>query len=115
MALTVTDADTAPAWRTGTVPVLATPRVVALCEEAACAALAARLGPGETTVGSRVQVDHLAPVRVGTTVRASATLERIDGRRYTLTVGVTDGCGVVAAGRITRVLVDADRFLERAR
>ena len=53
--MTVTDADTALAWRSGSVPVLASPRVIALCEEASIAALAGALGEGETSVGMRVQ------------------------------------------------------------
>ena len=112
--LTVGDEDTAIAWRSGDVPVLGTPRVVALCEEAAVAAVADRLGPGETTVGMRVQLDHLTPTGVDGRVRAEATLEKVEGRRLTFTVSVSDTRGLVAAGRITRVVVLRDRFMEKA-
>ncbi len=112
--LTVDDGDTAEAMRSGQVPVLATPRVVALCEEAACAAINGCLGPGETTVGMRVQLDHLAPTAVGGSVKAEATLEKVQGRRLTFTVSVNDARGLVAAGKITRVVVDTERFLEKA-
>ncbi|MCK4176552.1 thioesterase family protein [Aciditerrimonas ferrireducens] len=67
------DTDTALALGTGVVPVLATPRLVALCEQAACNAVHPLLPAGRTTVGSRLQFDHLAPVKVGSTVRAEAT------------------------------------------
>jgi fluoroacetyl-CoA thioesterase len=112
--LVVADADTAVALRSGEVPVLGTPRVVALCEEASVAALAGRLEPGETTVGHTVQLDHVAPTKVGTTIRAEATLLKVNGRRLTFSVSVSDARGLVAAGKVTRVIVDADRFMEKA-
>ena len=113
--LLVGDEDTALAAGSGDVPVLATPRIVALCEQASCRAVAARLKPGETTVGLRVELTHIAPTRVGSTVRAEATLERADGRRLLFTVTVSDACGLVAAGKLTRVVVDRDSFLDKAR
>lgn len=113
--LTVGDADTAIAVGSGTVPVLATPRVVALCEQATCVALAAHLPEGSTTVGMRVQLDHLQPTPVGGTVTAEAFLEKIEGRRLTFTVSATDAKGLVAAGKVTRIMVDVDRFMEKAR
>ena len=112
--LVVTDDDTAVALRSGEVPVLGTPRVVAICEEASVAALAGRLEPGETTVGHTVQLDHVAPTRVGTTIRAEATLLKVNGRRLTFSVSVSDARGLVAAGKVTRVIVDAERFMEKA-
>ena len=113
--LTVADADTAIAMHSGDVPVLATPRLVALCEEAAVAAALTALTEGQTTVGMRVQIDHVAPIAVGTTVRAEAKLERVEGRRLRFSVSVTDACGLVAAGKLTRVIVDRERFVEKAR
>jgi predicted thioesterase len=113
--LVVATADTALAMRTGEVPVLATPRLVALCEEAAVAAVVDEIPAGQTTVGMRVQVDHLAPTSVGSSVAAEATLERVEGRRLTFTVTVNDACGLVAAGKVTRVVVETDRFLDKAR
>lgn len=112
--MTVTDADTAVALRSGDVPVLATPRVVSLAEEASVQAVAGALGDGQTTVGYRVQLDHLAPTAVGGRVDAEATLEAVESRRLTFRVSVNDGRGLVAAGRITRVVVERSRFLEKA-
>src|SRR3954467_15804626 len=112
--LTVGDADTAIAMGSGEVPVLATPRVVALWEEASVAALASTLGPDETTVGHSVQLDHVAPTRVGRRVRAEATLMKVEGRRLTFNVSVNDARGLVAVGKLTRVLVHTERLMERA-
>src|SRR5678816_3109035 len=89
--LTVTDADTAQALGPGDVPVLGTPRVVALVEAATVAATARALPPGQTTVGVRVELDHLAPTPVGRTVSAKATLSATDERRLTFEVIVHDG------------------------
>lgn len=111
--LVVDDDDTAIALRSGSVPVLATPRVVALCEEATVKALQSQLGPHETSVGMKVQLDHLAPTAVGHRVIAEATVEKVTGRRITFTVSVDDERGLIAVGRVTRVIVDRDRFLER--
>jgi fluoroacetyl-CoA thioesterase len=115
LALTVLDRDTAVALRSGDVPVLATPRILALCEEVCCLAIAATLEEGTTTVGMRAQLDHVAPVKVGSTVRAEATLEKVEGRRLVFTVSVADKAGLVAAGKVTRVVVRRDEFLEKAR
>lgn len=116
--LAVTDADTALALGSGDVPVLGTPRLVALCEEASCRAIDGHLGPGRTTVASRIQFDHLAPVPVGTAVSAEATLERVEGRRLVYTISVrlrSDAqAGLVGAGRLTRVLVDRAKFMAKA-
>lgn len=118
VALQVTDADTAEGLRSGDVPVLGTPRLVALCEEASCRALAGRVPLGGTTVASRVQFDHLVPVPVGARVVAEASLERVEGRRFVFTLSVTrddsECAGPVAVGRLTRVLVDRDAFLAKA-
>lgn len=113
--LEVQDADTASAMRSGDVGVLATPRLVALCEEATCRAVDGQLGAAVTTVGIRVQLDHLAPTAVGRQVSAEATLERVEGRRLIFTVTASDDSGLVGAGKITRVVVETEPFMRRAR
>ena len=113
--LVVTDDDTAPAHRSGSVPVLATPRLVALCEEAAVAAIDGHVEAGSTSVGMRIQLDHLAPTMAGAPVTAEATLEKVSGRRLVFTVSVSDPRGLIAAGKVTRVIVDIERFLDKAR
>ena len=112
--LTVKEGDTAEALRSGDVPMLATPRVVALAEEATVAALAGHLEAKATTVGQRVQLDHLLPIPVGKVVRAEAKLESVEGRRLVFTVSVSSDRGLVAAGKITRVIVIRDRFVAKA-
>lgn len=114
VTLLVEDTDTSLALHSGDVPVLGTPRVVALAEQASVEAVADELPPNSTTVGYQVQLTHLAPTPVGGKVRAEATLESVEGRRLTFRVSVSDTRGLVAAGRITRVVVERNRFLERA-
>jgi fluoroacetyl-CoA thioesterase len=109
----VTDDCTAIALGSGDVPVLATPQVVALAEQAAIRAVDGSLSDGETTVGMRVQIDHLAPTAVGHRVRASAKLKKIEGRRLVFKVAVRDERGLVAAGNVTRAVVNRQRFLEK--
>lgn len=113
--LLVTDADTALAMRSGAVPVLATPRILALVEEAAMQAIDGHLDTGASSVGMRVQLEHIAPTAVGRTVRAEANLEKVEGRKLLFRVSARDDHGLVAAGKVTRVVVDVDRFMEKAR
>jgi predicted thioesterase len=112
--LTVSDADTAQALGSGDVPVLGTPRVVALAEAATVAATARVLESGQTTVGVRVELDHRSATPVGRSVVAEALLTKVDGRRLTFEVTVRDGDTVAAEGRVERVLVDRHRFVEKA-
>jgi predicted thioesterase len=111
----VSQSDTAVAHRCGSVNVLATPRLLALCEEAAIAALDGQVDEGCTTVGLSVQMDHLRPVAVGVTVVAKAQLDKIEGRKLVFTVSAKDDRGLIAAGKITRVVVDVERFMEKTR
>ncbi|HRE00603.1 MAG TPA: hotdog domain-containing protein [Ilumatobacteraceae bacterium] len=110
----VSDDDTAIAYGSGSVPVLSTPCVVTLCEQAAVAAVADRLPAGVTTVGMRVQVDHLRPTSVGRSITAEAVLRHVEGRRLTFAVSVDDDRGLVAAGKVTRVIVEIERFMDKA-
>jgi fluoroacetyl-CoA thioesterase len=111
--LKVGDDDTALALGSGSVPVLATPRLIALCEEATLKAIDGCLAGDQTTVGMRVQLDHLAPTAVGELVTAEATLERVEGKRLVFTVSVTDHRGLIAAGKVTRVIVETARFMDK--
>ena len=112
--LDVQDGDTAIALRTGDVPVLATPRLIALCEEAAVQAVDGHIPDGHTTVAMRVQLDHLAPTGIGCRVSAEARLDKIEGRRVTFSVSASDARGLVAAGKVTRVVVDVEKFMEKS-
>ena len=113
-AYTVTEADTAVAAGSGDVPVLATPRVLALSERASVEAVAGALEAGATTVGARVELEHLKATRVGATVEVEAVLERVDGRRLEFAVRVVDGERLAARGWVIRVVVDREAFLQGA-
>jgi predicted thioesterase len=112
---TVTEADTAKALGSGDVAVLGTPAVVALFERAAVRALDGTLGASETSVGVRVEIEHLAPTPVGGRVVVEARLEDINGRRLAFSIEARDRSGtVVARGTHSRVVVDRERFVAAA-
>jgi predicted thioesterase len=111
--LVVDEADTARALGSGDVDVLGTPRLVALFEEATCRALDGALDPGQSTVGMRVQIDHLQPTPVGAEVVVEASLDKIEGRRITFTATASDSGGLIAAGKVTRVVIDVERFMSK--
>jgi fluoroacetyl-CoA thioesterase len=108
--LVVGVADTAVALGSGDVPVLGTPRLVALCEAATVAALAGHLDPDITSVGTRVEVDHSRPSRLGASVQATAVLREVAGRRLVFDVAVTEPDGPVASAVVARALVPRASF-----
>ena len=115
LTFTVTDADTATAVGSGSLPVLGTPRLLAWCEAATCAAIDPTLPEGSTSVGTRVELQHQGASPVGQRVTVTATESFADGRLHRFSVAarhVGDGT-VVGSGEITRVVVDAERFLGR--
>jgi fluoroacetyl-CoA thioesterase len=107
--------DTAAAMGSGDVPVLATPRLLALAEAATVAAVAGTLSSERTSVGTRVELEHLVASPVGARVSVRAELVGVDGRllRFEIVGEHSDG-SVVAHGRINRVVVDRVRFLQRS-
>ncbi len=110
----VTDADTAIAMGSGDVRVLGTPRLLALAESATVAALAPRLQPGQTSVGTKVILEHRKASPVGAEVLVSAELLEVDGNKLVFSVLAADRDGaLVGDGFVHRVLVDRDRFLAR--
>jgi predicted thioesterase len=111
--LTVGDADSAIAMGSGDVAVLATPRVVALMEAAAVVAIEGALPIGFTSVGSRIEVDHLAPTAVGAEVVAHAVVTGVEGRSISFDVTVDEGNSTVAQGSHVRVVVERVRFVSR--
>jgi predicted thioesterase len=115
LAFTVGDDDTAAALGSGSLPVLGTPRLLAWCEAATCAAVEPALGDGETSVGTRVSLEHQAASPVGAEVEVTATSAYADGRlhRFAVAARHTHDGKVVATGEVTRVVVDAERFLAR--
>jgi len=109
--------DTAIALGSGDVPVLATPRLLAWLESATVAALDGVLTAGSTSVGTRVELEHKGASPIGATLTVHASVSHVDGRLVRFEVaaeqvpsGSTESL-VVATGRITRVVVDRQRFL----
>ena len=111
----VSEADTALAVGSGSLPVLGTPVLLAWCEAATCAAL--DLPDGSTSVGTRVSLEHLAASPVGAAVSVAATVSYADGRLVRFTVEARQTAPgpekLVGSGEVTRVVVDAERFLSR--
>jgi fluoroacetyl-CoA thioesterase len=130
--VTVGQADTAQAFGSGDVPVLATPRLLALAEAAAVAAVAPHIAPGFTTVGTAASLEHRRASLPGAGIVVEAELVEVDGTRLAFNFiarpqsanhGDAEGTsqpedtgeGVVGAGTHERVVVDRARFLARAR
>jgi len=116
LTFTVTEDDTAAAVGSGSLPVLGTPRLLAWMEAATCAALEPTLSEGSTSVGTRVSLEHLAASPVGQEVEVTAATTYVDGRlhRFTVSARHLGGDGkVIGSGEVTRVVVDAERFLGR--
>jgi fluoroacetyl-CoA thioesterase len=111
----VSDADTARALGSGDVEVISTSRIVGLCEEAAAAALPDNADDGMSVVTVGIQLEHVQPSAVGASLRAEAVLDGTEGRKLVFTVHIHDHCGLVAAGKLTRVIVDTERFTARCR
>jgi fluoroacetyl-CoA thioesterase len=115
VARVVTPDRTADAMGNPGVRVLATPFLIGLLEEAAAAVLHPHLPAGAGTVGTMVEMRHLAATPVGMTVRARATLLETDGRRFLFAVEAWDDTEKVAEGRHERFVVsNLATFLERA-
>ncbi len=111
---TVSEADTAAAVGSGSLPVLGTPVLLAWLEAATCEAVERGADAGSTSVGTRVEVEHSRPSPVGAEVEVTASVSHVDGRLHRCTVAARHADGqLVATGEITRVVVDAERFLAR--
>lgn len=110
---TVDHTNTAASLGSGLVPVYGTPALIALLELAAVHAVADSLPPGATSVGTHLDVRHLAATPVGMRVRAAATLTAVEGRRLIFSVEAHDEVEKIGEGTHTRVIVDVERFLQR--
>lgn len=110
VTLTVGPEDTARATGSGDLPVLASPRVVALAEQAAVQALTDCLPETKTSVGAWVECEHVQPTRVGDTVTANAVLLGVHGRRLEFSISVLQDDKEVAHLRHRRIIVSRERF-----
>lgn len=111
---TVRYEDTAKAVASGLAEVFATPCLVAMMECAAVNAVQPRLLPGQSTVGVRIDVQHLTATPVGFKVWAEATLTDVDGRRLTFEVKAYDEREKIGEATHTRVIIDEAKFFARA-
>ena len=111
--LLVTQADTAEALGSGDLPVLATPRMMALMENAAMLAVADQLESGQTTVGAEICVKHLRPTPTGAVVTATAVLTAAEGRKLSFSISAHQDGTLIGEGTHTRFIVDARKFLSK--
>ncbi len=109
----VTEALTAKHLGSGSILVYATPAMIALMEGAAVAAIDPRLAEGETSVGTRLEVRHVAATPIGQQVRARAEVTGVDGRQVTFSVQAWDELELIGEGTHTRFIIDLARFEQR--
>jgi fluoroacetyl-CoA thioesterase len=109
----VTDSLTAPVMGSGTVPVFATPAMVALMEQAAVACVEPHLATGESSLGIHLDVHHIAATPPGLAVEATATLTAVEGRKLTFAIEARDAVEVIGRATHTRLVVDTARFLAK--
>ncbi|MBQ3549437.1 MAG: thioesterase family protein [Clostridia bacterium] len=107
---TVNENNTAEKVGSGSLPVFATPMMVALMEKAACKALENSLDEGSTTVGTKVDVEHVAATPVGMEVTVTATVTAVDGRKISFSVEAFDEAGLIGKGAHDRFVVNAEKF-----
>ena len=110
----VTEALTAKAMGSGELPVYATPAMLALVEETAWKSVAPALEPGQGTVGTKLDLAHLAATPLGRKVRCETELIGIDRRRLTFSAVIYDEAGKIGEGSHERFIVDNERFLAKA-
>lgn len=112
--ITVTNEVTAAAMHSGSLEVFSTPFMVALMEQASCELLQKHLPEGITSVGTALNIQHLAATAVGVEVRAVATLTSFDGRKATFDVEAYDNAGLIGKGTHERFSIKIDKFLQKA-
>ena len=111
--LTVTDAVTAIAMGSGDMPVLATPAMMALMENAAMLAISEALPEGYTSVGGHIESSHLRPSKVGDKVMAIAEVSKVDGKKVEFKVAAYYGETLLGEGTHLRFIVDKERFMSK--
>ncbi len=111
--LTVTDAVTAIKIGSGDMPVLATPAMMALMENAAMLAVANELSEGCTTVGGHIESSHLKPSKIGDKVKAIAEVTKVDGKKIEFKVAAYCADVLLGEGTHLRFIVDKERFMSK--
>ena len=112
-SVAVTIENTAIAMGSGTLRVFATPSMIALIEGCCAESVEDRLGEGITSVGTKVEVEHLAASPIGASILCKSKLVACDGRRLDFEVEVFDNNGLIGKGRHTRFTVDAEKFVNK--
>lgn len=110
----VTEHMTARVMGSGTLDVFATPSMIALIEETAWRSVASQLESGMATVGTLLNVAHVAPTPVGMTVKCETELTEVDGRRLVFSVKVSDECGEIGRGTHERFIINEEKFQKKA-
>lgn len=113
LSLTLTEAQSAITVGSGDVPVLGTPALIALLEKASVQLVAPELATDESTVGIRVELNHTRATALCRTVKATATLTAIEGRKLLFDLSAEDERGTIADGRLERFLISRERFLSK--
>jgi len=113
ITLTVDESNTASKYGSGLVPVFATPAMVGMMEGAAVKALEGQLAEGQTTVGTHIDVRHLAATPVGMQVRARAELTAVDGRKLTFQIEAWDEVEKIGEATHERFVIDMGKFIAR--
>ena len=111
--LTVTDTVTAIKMGSGDMPVLATPAMMALMENAAMLAVDDELPEGNTTVGGHIESSHLKPSKIGDKVSATAEVTKVDGKKIEFKISAYSGDVLLGEGTHLRFIVDRERFLSK--
>ena len=111
--LMVTDTVTAIKMGSGDMPVLATPTMMALMENAAMLAVDDELPEGNTTVGGHIQSSHLKPSKIGDKVSATAEVTKVDGKKIEFKISAYSGDVLLGEGTHLRFIVDRERFLSK--
>ena len=110
----MTETETAARLGSGLVPVFGTPMLVCLMKNAAIRALEGRLVPEHTSVGVRIELDHLAPTPVGIEMKARARLVSVDGRRTVFEIEAFDEIEMIGRATHERILVSFEKFMSRS-
>jgi len=112
--MTVSEKETAVVYESGSVPVFATPALIRFIEKAALLSVASYLEEGSTTVGTRVDVKHLAATPVGMEVVVTTRLAEVTGKKLLFTVEARDRIDLICSGIHERFIVNTDRFVSKA-
>ena len=110
---TVNSSNTARTYGSGGLDVFATPAMIGLMENAAMTAVENDLPEGSSTVGAHISTSHVKPSKMGATIKATAVLEEIEGRKLTFKVSASDDEGLIGEGVHVRYIVDIKKFMTK--